>query len=65
MAFHFFHVRARDPKRDQDELNAFMAANRGTAVGRQFDSSGPEPAWLSCLSVAEGPGPLPSVIRAD
>lgn len=65
MAFHFFRVCATDPARDQDVLNQFVAAHRVTAIDRHLVSSGSDSAWVFCLTVADGPGPLPASVRSD
>jgi superfamily II DNA helicase RecQ len=64
MPQHFFAIAALAPQPAQDELNRFCAGHRVVAVERQFVTDGVNSYWAICVTVAEGPGPLPDAAKA-
>jgi superfamily II DNA helicase RecQ len=61
---HCFAVPALHPEPAQTELNEFLARERVLAVRREFIADGANSAWVFCVELVSGPGPLPAALRA-
>lgn len=64
MQLRFFSISARDPAAAEAELNALLAAGRVAGLERQFVAAGAESFWAVVVTLADGPGPLPSALKA-
>lgn len=64
MAFRFFTIPALDPAAAEAALNAFCSQHRVLQVERRFIDAGGDSQWALCLQVADGPGPLPDLLKA-
>jgi len=60
----FFSVPALDPASAEAELNRLLAAGRVAGLERQFVAAGAASFWAVCVSLADGPGPLPAALKA-
>jgi superfamily II DNA helicase RecQ len=64
MQMRFFSVPALDPASAEAELNRLLAAGRVAGLERQFVAAGAASFWAVCVSLADGPGPLPAALKA-
>ncbi len=65
MQMHFFAIAALDPAEGQAELNQFLGAHRVTGIERQFVPAGTDSHWAVCVSIVQGPEPLPQALKAE
>lgn len=63
-SLHFFIVPALTPQAAQAELNAFLQQNRVVHVEKQWVADAAASFWSLCVTVVDGPGPLPANLRA-
>lgn len=64
MQLRFFAIPALDPATAEAELNRILAAGRVAGLERQFVAAGAESFWAVCVSLADGPGPLPAALKS-
>ncbi len=62
-SLHFFTVPALAAGDAQDEINLFLQQNRVVAVEKQWVADGAASYWSLCVTVVNGPGPLPANLR--
>ncbi|MDZ4830992.1 MAG: HRDC domain-containing protein [Phycisphaerae bacterium] len=60
MQFRFFSIDALHPEQGQEELNRFVASHRVVDIVWHWFDRGETPHWAARVSIASGPGPLPS-----
>lgn len=58
-----FAIPAMDPQAAEDEMNRFCSTNRIVACERQFVDVGLHSYWAVCVTLADGPGPLPDALK--
>ncbi len=63
-SLHFFTIPALTPAQAQAELNQFLLSHRVVNIEKQWVANGAASFWSLCLTVLEGPGPLPPALRA-
>lgn len=63
-SLHFFTVPALAPGDAQHELNLFLQQQRVVALEKQWVADGSASYWSLCVTVLNGPGPLPASLRA-
>ncbi len=63
MSLHFFSIPAQQPGAAQAEFNAFCDAHRVAALDRQLVHDGAASFWALCVTVVDGPGPLPAGLK--
>jgi len=60
MGLFFFAIPTLESNAAQAELNAFCCLHRVVAIDRQLVTAGVQSHWAICVTVADGPGPLPA-----
>lgn len=63
MSLHFFQIPSADPEAAQERLDAFCHAHRVIQIERHFVANGSASHWSLCVTVADGPGPLPPGLK--
>lgn len=60
---HFFTIPAFAADEQQAALNQFLTRHRVVAVEKHWLAVGTDSHWVICVTVADGPGPLPSALK--
>lgn len=63
MSIRLITIRALQPEPAQTELNTLLATERVVTIQREFVGDGSNSFWAFCVEVADGPGPLPDVLK--
>lgn len=63
MQVRIFAVPALDPASADADLNRLLAAGRVAGLERQFVAAGAASFWAVCVSLADGPRPLPAALK--
>jgi superfamily II DNA helicase RecQ len=59
-----FAIPAMDPQPAEDEMNRVCSMHRVVACERRFVDVGLHSYWAVCVTLADGPGPLPDALKA-
>lgn len=63
MSQHFFAIPALNGDAEAEVLNTWLRTQRALQVERHLVADGARSFWAICVTVAEGPGPLPTSLK--